>query len=95
MEVEHLSWYDAYVVQTMQNWKPSYLLWKGKAPKKGGKSPKSGGKMSMGQLDKMVAGIQDIGEGDDDLSDLSDVDENELLGELQVCVCECVCCGGG
>ena len=60
------------------------LALEGKSPKKGGKSPKSGGKMSMGEVDKMVAGIQDIGEGDDDLSDLSDVDENELLGELQV-----------
>ena len=63
------------------------LALEGKAPKKGGKSPKSGGKMSMDQLDKMVAGIQDVGEGDEDLSDMSDIDENELLGELQVCVC--------
>ena len=51
----------------------------------GGKAP-----MSVEQINKMVAGIGGLGEGDDDLSDLSDLDEEELLGELQVCVCMCV-----
>lgn len=57
----------------------------GKAPKKGGKSSKSGkgGAFSMADVDSMLAGIGDIGEGgsgDDD----SDIDDEDLLGELQV-----------
>ena len=52
--------------------------------------------MTSGQLDSMIAGFKGIGEeeeeeeGDDD--DLSDIDEEELLGELQVCVCVCALC---
>ena len=56
----------------------------GKGKQGGGKAP-----MSVEQINKMVAGIEGMGEGDDDLSDLSDLDENELLGELQVSVCVC------
>ena len=58
----------------------------GKAPKKGGKS-KAGGKgaLSMADVDSMLAGIGNIGEvGSGDDEDMSDVDDEELLGELQV-----------
>lgn len=69
------------------------LALEGKAPKKGGKS-RGKSPMSMGQLDKMVAGVENIGEDDEDMSDLSDDDESELLGELEVlhvCLSVCVC----
>ena len=61
----------------------------GKAPtKKGGKSKSGeGGALTMADVDSMLAGIGDIGEGgsgDDD--DMSDIDDEDLLGELQVCV---------
>lgn len=66
------------------------LALEGKAPKKkGGHSSKAGQeRMTMEQLDKMVAGLDKIGDdddGDDDGGgDLSDMDDDELLGELQV-----------
>lgn len=57
----------------------------GKAPKKGGKSKSGkGGAFSMADVDSMLAGIGDIGEGDDDDEDMSDIDDEALLGELQV-----------
>lgn len=69
------------------------LALEGKAPKKkGGHSSKAGQeRMTMEQLDKMVAGLDKIGDDDDDDDgdddgggDLSDMDDDELLGELQV-----------
>ena len=60
---------------------------KGSGKKKG----KSGSnQMSMDDIDKVVASVKDIGEGDDDdedLGSLSDIDDDDLLAELQVCVC--------
>ena len=58
----------------------------GKSP--GKQTKKKGGGMD---LDSLIAGANKIGEGveDDDEEDLSDIDDDELLGELQVCV------GGG
>ena len=56
---------------------------------KGKKKAESGG-MTTHQLDSMIAGLKGIGEeeeGEEDDEDLSDIDEEELLGELQVCVC--------
>ena len=54
--------------------------------RKTGKSGQSG-MMSMGDLDAMMAGIDNIGEdGEDDDRDEEELsDENELLGELEVC----------
>ena len=63
---------------------------KGSGKKKG----KSGSnQMSMDDIDKVVASVKDIGEGDDDdedLGSLSDIDDDDLLAELQVCVYVCV-----
>ena len=55
----------------------------GKSP--GKQTKKKGGGMD---LDSLIAGANKIGEGveDDDEEDLSDIDDDELLGELQVCV---------
>ncbi len=52
-----------------------------------GVSPASGSgrdkaPMSVADIDKMVAGLDDLGEGDSDDSDFSD--EDQLLGELEV-----------
>ena len=60
------------------------LALEGKSPGKG-KSPKSGGRggMTMADLDKVMADVDKIGE-DDDGEDLSDIDDDDLLGELQV-----------
>ncbi len=50
-----------------------------------GVSPGVGGRgkapLSVADVNKMVAGIGEVGDED---SDLSDIDEDELLGELQV-----------
>ncbi len=60
-----------------------------------GVSPGSGGgrgkktPMSVADIDKLVAGLDDVGEGDSDDSDFSD--EDQLLGELQVLGCELQC----
>ena len=58
----------------------------GKSPGKGGKSPKSGGSgmMSMDELDNIVAGLDGMGEEEGEDEDMSDIDEDELLGELKV-----------
>ena len=50
----------------------------------GKQAKKKGGKMD---LDSLIAGANKIGEDveDDDEEDLSDIDDEELLGELQVC----------
>ena len=58
------------------------LALQGKSPGKKGKSAK--GMMSLEDVDKMMAGLDDIGEGDDD--DDSN-DDDDLLGELQVDAC--------
>ncbi len=51
-----------------------------------GVSPGGGGRgkapLSVADVNKMVAGIGEVGDEDSDLS--SDLDEDELLGELQV-----------
>lgn len=62
------------------------LALEGKAPAKGksGKTGKSG-MLSMGELDAMVAGIGDVGEDEDEDEEGDFSDEDELLGELQVC----------
>lgn len=63
------------------------LALEGKSPGKGGKGSKSGsGVMSMDDLDKMMASAHKMGEEDDDVEDedLSDIDDDELLGELKV-----------
>ena len=53
----------------------------------GKQAKKKGGKMD---LDSLIAGANKIGEDveddDDDEGDLSDIDDEELLGELQVCI---------
>lgn len=51
----------------------------------GKQAKKKGGKMD---LDSLIAGANKIGEDveDDDEEDLSDIDDEELLGELQVCI---------
>ena len=56
----------------------------GKTPKKGGKSKSGKGAFSMADVDSMLAGIGDIGEGGSGDEDLSDFDDEALLGELQV-----------
>ncbi len=64
----------------------------GKSPGKKGKSSSKKAAMSMADVDKMMAGLGNIGEGDDGLDDDDDdggdddddVDDAELLGELQV-----------
>ena len=55
----------------------------GKSP--GKQAKKKGGGMD---LDSLIAGANKIGEEveDNDEEDLSDIDDEELLGELQVCV---------
>lgn len=63
------------------------LALEGKSPAKGGKAAKSGsGMMSMDDLDKVMASADKIGDddGDDDDEDLSDIEDDELLGELKV-----------
>ena len=66
------------------------LALSGGAPAKGGgKSQKSGGRgmMSMDDLDKVMASVHGMGEGEEEEEeegDMSDVDEDELLGELKV-----------
>ena len=39
--------------------------------------------MSLADIDKMVAGLDDVGEDDDDLEE-GDLDDDDLLQELQV-----------
>lgn len=59
----------------------------GKSTSKGSKKPKGAGNMSMADIDKMMASVKDIGEGDDDDDDQmsgEDIDEDDLLAELQV-----------
>ena len=58
----------------------------GKSPGKKGKAPK--GTMSLEDVDKMMAGLDDIGEDDDNDDDIDDDDEDmeELLGELKVVI---------
>ena len=66
------------------------LALEGKGPKKGGgKSPGKGkGTMSLEQIDQMVAGLPDV-EGEEEEgggeSGDSDLDDDELLRELEVC----------
>lgn len=67
------------------------LALEGKSPSKGGKkSSKSGGNdgmMSMDELDKVMASAGKMGEDDDygeEEEELSDMDDDELLGELKV-----------
>ena len=58
----------------------------GKSTKKGGKKPKGGdsGHMSLADIDKMVASVKDIGDGDEEDADMSDLDDDDLLSELRV-----------
>ena len=58
----------------------------GKSAKKGGKKPKGGdsGHMSLADIDKMVASVKDIGDGDEEDADMSDLDDDDLLSELRV-----------
>ena len=50
----------------------------------GKKSKGSEASLSFADIDKMVASVKDIGEGDEDEGSLSDIDDDELLAELQV-----------
>jgi len=63
------------------------LALEGKSPAKKGKGKSASKKpmMSMQDVDKMMAGLEGIGEGEDNEDDDGDLDEDEeLLGELQV-----------
>ena len=62
------------------------LALSGKSPGKKGKSASKKPMMSMQDMDKMMADLENIGEGDDDEEGDGDLDEDdeELLGELQV-----------
>ena len=56
----------------------------GKKKGSGKKSKGSEASLSLADIDKMVASVKDMGEGEEDEGSLSDIDDDELLAELQV-----------